>query len=100
MTVMHVRVTAASVIIHIGLLIGLCGCKEKNGEAAGGADAAFKVALLTPGPIGDQAWNAGAYAGLMRIRDSIGAQTSHIQTRSPAEFEENFRQYGRQGYDL
>jgi basic membrane lipoprotein Med (substrate-binding protein (PBP1-ABC) superfamily) len=36
----------------------------------------------------------------MRIRDSLGAQVSHIQTKTPAEFEENFREYGPQGYDL
>ncbi len=36
----------------------------------------------------------------MRIRDSLGAQVSHIQTKTPADFEENFRQYGAQGYDL
>ncbi len=36
----------------------------------------------------------------MRIRDSLGATVSHIQTRTPAEFEEQFRQYGAQGYDL
>lgn len=48
----------------------------------------------------DQSWNAGAYHGLMRIRDSLGAQVSHIQTKTPADFEENFRQYGAQGYDL
>jgi basic membrane lipoprotein Med (substrate-binding protein (PBP1-ABC) superfamily) len=58
------------------------------------------VALLTPGPISDQSWNGGAYAGLTAIRDSLGAQVSHIQTRTPAEFEENFRQYGQQGYAL
>lgn len=60
----------------------------------------FKVALLTPGPISDQSWNGGAYQGLMRIKDSLGAQVSHIQTKTPAEFEENFRQYGSQGYAL
>jgi basic membrane protein A len=60
----------------------------------------MRVALLTPGPISDQSWNGGAYQGLERIRDSIGAQVSHIQTKTPAEFEENFRQYGAQGYDL
>ena len=58
------------------------------------------MALLTPGSIADQAWNAGAYRGLLRIRDSLGAQISHIQTKTPAEFDENFRQYGAQGYDL
>ena len=60
----------------------------------------FRVALLTPGSITDQSWNGGAYQGLLRIRDSLGASISHIQTKTPAEFEENFRQYGNQGYDL
>jgi basic membrane protein A and related proteins len=60
----------------------------------------FKVALLTPGPISDQAWNAGAYNGLLRIRDSLGAEISNVQTKTPAEFEENFRQYATQGYSL
>jgi basic membrane lipoprotein Med (substrate-binding protein (PBP1-ABC) superfamily) len=58
------------------------------------------VALLTPGPISDQSWNGGAYQGLMRIKDSLGASVSHIQTKTPAEFEEQFRNYGAQGYDL
>ena len=64
------------------------------------SSAPFRVALLTPGPISDQSWNGGAYQGLLRIRDSLGATVSHIQTKTPAEFEEQFRQYGAQGYDL
>jgi basic membrane lipoprotein Med (substrate-binding protein (PBP1-ABC) superfamily) len=36
----------------------------------------------------------------MRIRDSLGAHVSHVQTKTPAEFEENFRQYGASGYSL
>jgi basic membrane protein A len=36
----------------------------------------------------------------MRIKDSLGATVSHIQTKTPTEFEEEFRQYGAQGYDL
>ena len=60
----------------------------------------FRVALLTPGPISDQSWNASAYTGLEFIRDSVGAEIRHVQTRTPAEFEENFRQYGASGYRL
>ena len=75
------------------------GADSARAKGASGAQP-FRVALLTPGPITDQSWNAGAYQGLMRIRDSLGAQVSHIQTKTPAEFEENFRQYGAQGYDL
>ena len=62
--------------------------------------ASLRVALLTPGPISDQAWNGEAYRGLIAIRDSLGASISHIQTKTPASFEENFREYGRQAYDL
>ena len=48
----------------------------------------------------DQSWNSGAYKGLLRIRDSLGASISNIETKTPAEFDENFRQYGSQGYSL
>lgn len=87
------------------ILFVACGVSDKSGSkpasgSSASASSSFKVALLTPGPISDQSWNAGAYQGLMRIRDSLGAQVSHIQTKTPAEFEENFRQYGAQGYNL
>jgi basic membrane protein A len=90
---------AAFVVLNIGVGI-FTGCSARGDSAAGGAKA-FRVALLTPGPISDQSWNGSAYEGLMRIKDSIpGAQISHIQTKTPAEFEENFRQYGAAGYSL
>jgi len=84
-------------IIHM-LTIFVSACAPNGAETDG--PAAFRVALLTPGPITDQAWNSSAYRGLERIRDSIEAEISHIQTRTPAEFEENFRQYGAKGYAL
>lgn len=80
------------------LTISVAACASSESAADGGA--AFRVALMTPGPITDQAWNSSAYRGLERIRDSTGADVSHIQTKTPAEFEENFRQYGAKGYAL
>jgi len=82
----------------VSLFFFLAGCEKgrQNPESA----AAFKVALLTPGPVSDQSWNGGAYEGLLWIRDSLGAQISHVQTKTPAEFEDNFRQYGTQGFNL
>lgn len=76
------------------------GCGTASEKPRVTADSAFKVALLTPGPVSDQSWNAGAYQGLLRIRDSLGARISNIETKTPAEFDENFRQYGSQGYNL
>lgn len=89
-----------STLFHfIPLLLALsCGDARRRADTASEND--FKVALLTPGPISDQAWNSGAYQGLLRIRDSLGASVSHIQTRTPADFEENFRHYGAEGYQL
>lgn len=82
-------------------ILAACGQAKNDAEKPSTvAKSAFSVALLTPGPISDQSWNGGAYAGLMRIKDSLGAEVSHIQTKTPAEFEENFRQYGAKGYSL
>jgi basic membrane protein A and related proteins len=97
-----------STVVHIVVAASIIACSEGGSardstagtRAASGQTSRFRVALLTPGPISDQSWNGGAYQGLMRIRDSLGASVSHIQTRTPAEFEEQFRQYGAQGYDL
>ena len=71
---------------------------------ATGDDAApegtFRAALLTSGPVSDAGWYAGAYEGLMLLQDSLGAQVSHQQTRTPAEFDEAFLSYASSGYDL
>ncbi|HYS54188.1 MAG TPA: BMP family protein [Thermoanaerobaculia bacterium] len=60
----------------------------------------FKVGLLTPGSINDHGWNAIAYEGLLRIQKELGAEISHQETRTPAEFEEGFRSYGAKGFNL
>jgi basic membrane lipoprotein Med (substrate-binding protein (PBP1-ABC) superfamily) len=66
----------------------------------GGPEPGFRVALLTPGSIADGGWNAGAYAGLEAIRDRLGAEVRHTETRTPAEFEEAFRDFASRGFDL
>lgn len=85
------------VLIH-SLVLGILGCGGRDVDVQ--ENQGFRVALLTPGPISDQSWNAAAYDGLMRVRDTLGAEVRHVQTRTPAEFEENFRQYGASGYSL
>jgi basic membrane lipoprotein Med (substrate-binding protein (PBP1-ABC) superfamily) len=70
-----------------------CSQEKKSSEQ-------FRVALLSPGPVSDVGWNAAAYEGLQRIEKELNAQISQIETKSPAEFEEAFRDYARQGYAL
>lgn len=92
-------VKPAITAIAIAAFAACGGGSDKPADSTAAPDQ-LKVALLTPGPISDKSWNGGAYDGLMQIRDSLGAAVSHIQTKTPAEFEENFRQYGAQGYRL
>ena len=91
-----VRVAVGSLLA----LLAACGGDKTGSTADSTATKKMRVALLTPGPISDKSWNGIAHEGLLAIRDSLGAETSHIQTKTPAEFDENFRQYGAQGYDL
>lgn len=96
--------TPFHIVLSFVAVVSAGGCRDSKANAHSRDSVAalpgFKVALLTPGAISDQSWNGGAYQGLLRIRDSLGAQISHIQTKTPAEFEENFRQYGNQHYAL
>jgi len=61
---------------------------------------AMKVGLLTPGSVNDNGWNAIAYEGLQRIQKELGAEISHQETKTPAEFEEGFRSYGAKNFNL
>jgi len=82
--------------LAFGLAIGFqLACSGSSQDAA-----AFRVALLTPGSIADGGWNAGAYAGLEAIRDQLGADVRHVETRTPAEFEEGFRDFAQRGFAL
>lgn len=85
----------------LALLLAL-GCETSAPEGAQETQGrrALKVALLHPGPISDGSWNAGAYEGLQRIEKSLGATVSSMQTSTPDEFEQGFRDYAQQGYDL
>lgn len=93
-----IRNIAGRIILIHSLLLVATACGRRDADVQDSQ--AFRVALLTPGPISDQSWNAAAFEGLTRIRDSIGATVRHVQTKTPAEFEENFRQYGAQGFNL
>lgn len=95
------RVAAAAILGATLLACQRGDSGERRGETAGSArDSAFKVALLTPGPISDAGWNASAYEGLLLLQRELGARVSNVQTTNPAEFEQGFRDYARQGYAL
>jgi basic membrane lipoprotein Med (substrate-binding protein (PBP1-ABC) superfamily) len=89
-----------STSVHILFAFSMLACSSSGDSAKTKDDHTFRVALVTTGPVSDQGWNAGAYKGLLAIRDSLGAHVSNVQTQTPAQIDENFRQYGAQGYNL
>lgn len=97
----HLRTAIAAAVVLLTAAVAACTPKEKAGGDSANANASgFRVALVTTGSVSDQGWNASAYSGLVALRDSLGAQISNVQSKSPAENDENFRQYGAQNYSL
>jgi basic membrane protein A len=97
--------SATRLLVALVMICGAAGCRGDAGQSAtptpsAAAGRPFKVALLSPGPVSDAGWNALAYEGLLAIRDQLGAEVSQIQTKTPAEFEEGFRDFARRGYQL
>ncbi len=83
------------------LLVLVASCARADSHAtSAGKGVAFHAALLTAGPVSDAGWYAGAYEGMLLLRDSLSAAISHQQTRTPAEFDEAFISYASSGYDL
>lgn len=80
--------------------LAVSACADEQRDAQGEASVDIRAALLTAGPVSDAGWYAGAYDGLMLLRDSLGVHVSHQQTRTPAEFDEAFLSYASTGYDL
>jgi basic membrane lipoprotein Med (substrate-binding protein (PBP1-ABC) superfamily) len=86
---------AEFVLALLAVLTLIQACASKNHPFQG-----FRVGLVTPGSITDAAWNSGAYAGLLAIRDSLQASVSQVEARTPGEQEDNLRRYAAEGYDL
>jgi basic membrane lipoprotein Med (substrate-binding protein (PBP1-ABC) superfamily) len=82
------------------IVCGVLAACSQAGDSGSAQPGAFKVALLSPGPISDAGWNALGYEGLLLIRDRLGADVAQIETKTPAEFEEGFRDFARRGFKL
>src|SRR4029079_14702884 len=86
-TVVHIAARSAIALCSAGSIWAFLACAQTDAKRDSSAHLSdskaspFRGALLTPGPISDQSWNGGAYHGLLRIRDSLGASISHIQTK-------------------
>ena len=63
------------------------------------AGQAGKVAMLLPGSINDQSWNAVGYKGLMKLKGE-GWDTAYSENVQASDEVEALRDYAKRGYDL
>ena len=61
--------------------------------------APLKAAMLLPGSINDQSWNAVGYSGLMKIKE-LGYETSYSENVPAADHVNAMRDYARRGAKL
>jgi len=65
---------------------------------AGGAfSQASKVAMLLPGSINDQSWNAAGYSGLARLKER-GTEIAYSENVQAADHVEAMKDYARRGF--
>lgn len=72
---------------------------QAEAEEASPAEDTMKVAMILPGPIGDQGWNTKAYLALEEYQKE-GYETAYTDQVPTPDNESYLRSYAQQGFDL
>lgn len=86
-------------ILLLACAVTIC-VRTEQAPASKNSSEPFRVALLSPGPINDNGWNASAWEGLLAIEKQLGAAKSQQQVKTPAEIEDGFRRNAQKGAKL
>ena len=86
--------------ISVVLLVLFCCVAVFSAASAQKAVGDYKIALILPGSINDQSWNATNYAGLVASNEQLGTNIEYVENIQAADYESTFRQYAERGYDL
>jgi basic membrane protein A len=73
---------------------------EAADDAADADKKEVKVALVLPGTINDEGWNATAYRGLMKIEEELGLETSCSEMVKMSDYTQVYRNYADSGFNL
>lgn len=83
------RLTSAMIAVVLGLAV-TTGAALSQGVHG-------KVAMLLPGSINDQSWNAAGYAGLVKLKER-GAEIAYSENVQAADHVEAMKDYARRGF--
>ncbi|KAA3506292.1 BMP family ABC transporter substrate-binding protein [Agrobacterium vitis] len=64
------------------------------------AQQSLKIAMILPGPISDNDWNAGGYNGLQAASKALGVEVAYSENVTDADAERVMRDYASRGYGL
>src|SRR5438046_9577787 len=81
------RYPVALVVAVLALTLGAGGATSQAG----------KVAMLLPGSINDQSWNAAGYGGLQKLKEQ-GMETAYSENVQAADHIEAMKDYARRGF--
>lgn len=101
------KIVALVTLFSLVLTMGLAGCGNStssgsatDSKASDTSKKELKVALLLPGTINDQGFSALAYQALQSLEKDYGAKTSYSESVAASDYEQVFRGYASQGFDL
>ncbi len=60
----------------------------------------LKVAMCLPGAVSDKGFNASAHAGLMIVKERMGAEVAFSENVKRPDFVSTLRDYANRGYDV
>jgi len=81
-------VVAAGLLALAASFVGLSPARAQQG----------KVAMLLPGSINDQSWNANGYRALVKLKEN-GVETAYSENVAPADHIEAMKDYARRGFN-
>lgn len=91
-------------VLTTAMLIGTTSCSTETesttGSDPGGEEHTYQVAILIPGSINDGGWGTTGYEGAKKAAESIGAEFSYTETKSPQDAIEALTDYGERGFDI
>ncbi|MGI9860868.1 BMP family protein [Moorella naiadis] len=96
-----------ALMLIVVFTISGCGSKTSNDQVKQNGDSKpntsqatkLRVALILPGPINDNGWDAIAYNSLMKVKE-MGVDVSYRENVGQSDQLEAFRAYATQGYDI
>jgi basic membrane protein A and related proteins len=79
------------VVLAAAVVLGFAATSVRSQGAPG------KVAMLLPGSINDQSWNAAGYAGLVKLKEK-GLEIAYSENVQAADHVEAMKDYARRGF--